>query len=208
MKTSDQALHLSSRMIVSTDFDEEISQIERDSEGRLVRQYRRDSFKMDDTREVIAESYIAGDIPKTLILAGGEYRKEAQNALLKILEEPPGNVIYILLSNSKASILPTIRSRLPVIYRPQPRQHVELSIDPSRLDLAKLIDEAKNVQKMSKEEAKAYVQTLYFEVLRRNMKLGQKELERFSLALRMLDLNERPQSVILSLLIMLQRQGR
>lgn len=40
---------------------------------------------------------------------------EAQNALLKTLEEPPGYAIIILITNNKESLLPTIRSRCEVI---------------------------------------------------------------------------------------------
>ena len=36
---------------------------------------------------------------------------QAQNALLKVLEEPPGSVIFILIAESKASLLETVRSR-------------------------------------------------------------------------------------------------
>jgi DNA polymerase III gamma/tau subunit len=36
---------------------------------------------------------------------------EAQNALLKVLEEPPANTILILGANTKESLLPTILSR-------------------------------------------------------------------------------------------------
>ncbi len=37
---------------------------------------------------------------------------EAQNALLKILEEPPGQALIILEAENKENILPTIRSRV------------------------------------------------------------------------------------------------
>ncbi len=40
---------------------------------------------------------------------------EAQNALLKILEEPPENVIIILEAQNKENLLPTVRSRLVLI---------------------------------------------------------------------------------------------
>jgi hypothetical protein len=40
---------------------------------------------------------------------------EAQNALLKLLEEPPNNTIIILLVESVDSVLPTIRSRCKII---------------------------------------------------------------------------------------------
>ena len=40
---------------------------------------------------------------------------EAQNALLKTLEEPPEYAIIILVANNKESLLPTIRSRCEII---------------------------------------------------------------------------------------------
>ncbi len=40
---------------------------------------------------------------------------EAQNALLKILEEPPKGVFFILLSQNAAALLATVRSRAPVL---------------------------------------------------------------------------------------------
>lgn len=52
---------------------------------------------------------------------------EAQNALLKILEEPPSRAKIILLAEREASILPTIRSRCRVVYVPRdgPRELIE-----------------------------------------------------------------------------------
>lgn len=40
---------------------------------------------------------------------------EAQNALLKILEEPPRDTVFILTTSQAQSLLPTIRSRLQII---------------------------------------------------------------------------------------------
>ncbi len=40
---------------------------------------------------------------------------EAQNALLKILEEPPAGVYFILLSQNANALLATVRSRAPVL---------------------------------------------------------------------------------------------
>ncbi len=40
---------------------------------------------------------------------------EAQNALLKILEEPPKGVFFILLSQNASALLATVRSRAPVL---------------------------------------------------------------------------------------------
>lgn len=40
---------------------------------------------------------------------------EAQNSLLKILEEPPRNVYFFLLCETASVLLPTVRSRAPVL---------------------------------------------------------------------------------------------
>lgn len=41
--------------------------------------------------------------------------EQAQNALLKTLEEPPSYVLFILLTTNKESILPTIKSRCEIV---------------------------------------------------------------------------------------------
>jgi DNA polymerase III delta prime subunit len=54
---------------------------------------------------------------RTLILDNAELlTTEAQNALLKITEEPPASSLLILITSDIESILPTIASRLPKIY--------------------------------------------------------------------------------------------
>lgn len=40
---------------------------------------------------------------------------EAQNALLKIFEEPPANVFFFLLCDNASALLPTVRSRAPML---------------------------------------------------------------------------------------------
>lgn len=53
---------------------------------------------------------------KAVILKNSENLTiEAQNALLKILEEPPPNTIIILIAKSKDSLLSTIQSRCKII---------------------------------------------------------------------------------------------
>jgi DNA polymerase III subunit delta' len=54
---------------------------------------------------------------RTLIINNAELlTTEAQNALLKITEEPPASSLLILITSDIESILPTIVSRLPKIY--------------------------------------------------------------------------------------------
>ena len=48
----------------------------------------------------------------------------AANALLKALEEPAGNTLYLMLSNAPRRLLPTIRSRCQVLAFPRPAQNL------------------------------------------------------------------------------------
>lgn len=41
--------------------------------------------------------------------------EQAQNALLKVLEEPPGEIVFILIAESKAALLDTVISRCTVL---------------------------------------------------------------------------------------------
>ena len=72
-----------------------------------------EDIKIDEVREIIYSSIESSfNSPKKIfILCGIEnLRKESSNALLKILEEPPKNVYFILLSRT-LNIIPTIKSR-------------------------------------------------------------------------------------------------
>jgi hypothetical protein len=54
---------------------------------------------------------------RTLVIDNADFlTTEAQNALLKITEEPPISSLLILVTSDIDSILPTISSRLPKIY--------------------------------------------------------------------------------------------
>lgn len=72
-----------------------------------------ENIKIDEVRKIIYSSIESSfNSPKKIfILCGIEnLRKESSNALLKILEEPPKNVYFILLSRT-LNIIPTIKSR-------------------------------------------------------------------------------------------------
>ncbi len=47
----------------------------------------------------------------------------AQNALLKIVEEPPGDTLLILIARREESLLPTLLSRLHRVYFPHSLRH-------------------------------------------------------------------------------------
>lgn len=69
--------------------------------------------KVDQVRHVIREIYykpIEGR-ERVSIFSDADFMKEAANALLKILEEPPEFATLFLLTGNPSALLPTIRSR-------------------------------------------------------------------------------------------------
>lgn len=76
------------------------------------------SFHVDTVRKIIEDAYIKPNEAKykIYILANAHcMNASAQNALLKILEEPPEYVIFILTAESKSALLSTVLSRSVVI---------------------------------------------------------------------------------------------
>ncbi len=71
-------------------------------------------FSVDDARKLIDSAYrsASGDKGKVIIASMTRVFHEAQNALLKLFEEPPEGVTLILCVPSAGLLLPTLRSRL------------------------------------------------------------------------------------------------
>lgn len=67
-----------------------------------------------DVRELIRRSMLKpNDSDKQIFIVcnAGKLRADAQNALLKLFEEPPETVAMLLLTESRSSLLPTVLSR-------------------------------------------------------------------------------------------------
>ncbi len=72
------------------------------------------AIPVDTIRWIRDEAYLKPNESayRVMLLADAHLmRQEAQNALLKILEEPPAHVIFILTCDSRTAMLPTIQSR-------------------------------------------------------------------------------------------------
>ena len=76
-------------------------------------------FSVADARrvsELAAGVAFAGE-SKAIIIAASRAYHEAQNALLKVFEEPPAGTYLFLIMPSLGGLLPTLRSRVHVIDR-------------------------------------------------------------------------------------------
>lgn len=168
---------------------------------RIIRNEEKDEFLIAQANATIKEAYIASNETKYIVLCGGSFRKEAQNSLLKVLEEPPKNIVFIIITTSKSTLLPTIISRMPLKYLKKHSVVEPSSIDIAKLDLKEAYAFLKQNQKISKQEAKQLVESLLYKVNMQRIKLSKKELESFSTSIKLLELNTRPIHVITTLML-------
>lgn len=87
---------------------------------------------------------------KVAVIDGGDHMTpEAQNCLLKLLEEPPGDTVIAVIAESTAALLPTIRSRCQVFrFQPLPvdevaRFLVDRGADPGKARLVAAVTEGR-----------------------------------------------------------------
>ncbi len=75
------------------------------------------SISIDDVRAIVERVSVTGETKKLCCLIRNIERMQpaAMNAFLKILEEPPPRVIFILTTSSIRTLLPTIVSRTRVV---------------------------------------------------------------------------------------------
>jgi DNA polymerase-3 subunit delta' len=75
-------------------------------------------IKIDDIRQIIYQTSLKpyeGRVKVFIIINAEDMNEDAQNAFLKILEEPPHNQIFILTSSYISGLLPTVLSRCKIM---------------------------------------------------------------------------------------------
>ena len=194
--------NLNSHIIISNDIDYEIQKLKEQLKGYRVVDFIRDEFKIEDAKNVISEAYVSESTLKFIILGAKSFNNISQNSLLKVLEEPPLNIMFIIITPSKSALLPTIRSRLPIKKGKTDIKRLKLDINLSRLDYKDIFSFLKEHSKVKKHEAKELVEALYFRAtITDKLILSDMQLENFDTAYRLLELNSKPQNVLAMLLM-------
>lgn len=183
-----------------------------DYEEQYVEVFEREDFKIDDAKEVIAQSYLTREKQSLIILAANKYNHAAQNALLKIIEEPPSKIQFILIAKNKNALLPTIRSRMRIITH---KSHLELppfALNVKKLNLQEIYHFCKQNEGKapSKEETKLQIESLLFALKEAKIKLTQRELSLFDTAIKLNqnDATEKHNYIFLPLLLRIYQKQK
>lgn len=169
----------------------------------------REDFKIEDAKEVISEAYKSESSTKTLILGAKSFTIPAQNALLKILEEPPPNIAFMLLAPNKSTFLPTVRSRLSLTQERSEKQHDPITLSLRTLDLSSMFTWVKEHEKLKRHEAKELIENLFYHAGQvEGIALTTAQIEGFDKAFRLIDLNGRVQSILVMVLMNFLKEAK
>ena len=199
-------MKLISQVIVTAKFEETIAGLEAAcTTERIVKILEEEkAFGVDDAKEAIAKAYMASEETTVMILSAKVFSSVVQNKLLKVIEEPPKNKVFILLTHSKSTILDTIRSRLPITVLSEEIDEVELGLDILQLSLASVYDFTQEHKRTNAKEMAIIVEHIAKKVMHSGKyDLDEKTLALFSDCFVALDMGSPPQFVLNALLLKL-----
>ncbi len=198
-----------SKIVICGDLELAKSQVLSSINSNLIKLFEVNEFKLDDAKAVTKEAYIAEVKEKFIIIIAHSFRIEAQNALLKLLEEPPRNIIFIIITTSKTLLLPTIRSRLVMERIASQKSESTLEIDLKKMELKDIFEFLKENKNIDKSLLKEKIEQLLKRAVEEGISLSSSDMDYFEKALVLANLNSRPQHLLTPLMLMLFRaKGR
>ena len=202
------------KIVVTSDFESLKAKLESEFGINNLRFYVSDDFLLENAKEVIAEAYIAEKDEKILVINANSFRIEAQNALLKIIEEPPRNIKFIIVTQSKNLLLPTIRSRMLIENNLTKKPKITLDLNLKSFSLKEItsfIDQKiadEQAQKFGKNELKELVGVIVTKAVDSGYKFSGDEMDYFFSLIKLADLNAKSHAVLTPLLLTIFQKGR
>lgn len=162
------------------------------------------SIGIDKAREIkkfLKEKPLSGSLKSVVILTAEILTTEAQNALLKTLEEPPEYGEIFLLSKTEDALLGTIVSRCKKIRTRGGNENLEKSeiFSILELDLGKRMEKAKLLSEKDKED-------ILFELERwaAELRRGEKNIKNFANISRILKIKNDMENINVSTVLALE----
>ncbi|MDK9694309.1 MAG: DNA polymerase III subunit delta' [Sulfurimonas sp.] len=185
-----------SHIIITPNIEAEFEQLKNALKPKRVVGFMEDEFKIEHAKAAVAEAYISESETKYIILCANHFNAISQNSLLKALEEPPKNIEFIIIAPTTSNLLPTVRSRLPILKKKGERKIREFPFSLSKIEHKEVFDFLKMASKIGKSEAQELMEALYYRAtVVDKLLLSNAQLENFDRAYRLLELNARPQSI-------------
>ncbi len=164
----------------------------------------KETFSVSDAKLAIEKAYMASEETNIIVLAAKTFSPLVQNKLLKVIEEPPENKEFILLTESKSTILDTIKSRLPVTVLNEKKDEEVLGLELKLLSLATVYEFVQTHKRTDTKAMKLLVERISTEAIHsQGYDLDEATLTLFSNTFIALDVGSPPQFVLNTLLLKL-----
>ncbi len=186
------------KVYISNDIEKAKEVLENEYQDLII--FEDNELKLPMVKEIKEIAYKTSKNKQTILIKAINLRIEAQNALLKILEETPDNLEFLILTSSKYALLDTIRSRVEIKTLNFEIPEVEVDINIDRLTTKDIYDILK--KDISKQQLKQYIIKIFKQLKNPN----QRVLDNFELAIKLVDLNSDKQA-LLSLILLSIREN-
>ena len=199
-------MRLQSQIIITVRFEETIATLRQLAlkEEQFVTIVREGSFLVEDVKSAIEKAYLASQEKTIIVLAADQFGEVVQNRLLKVIEEPPPNKEFILLFPSKAMVLPTIRSRLPITVLSELSSVSALDLDMQGLDIRAVYDFVQAHARISAPKARELLEQIGTEAIStQRYDMDEKTLDMMRDAIKVLDRGSPPTFVLTGVLLKL-----
>ena len=196
-------MSFTSKILITSDFESVRDKMLREfgeKNLRFIPKTPAVEFLIDDARAVEKESYIAENSEKIIVIMASAFRGEAQNFLLKLFEEPPKNIKFLIVCPSKNLLLPTVRSRFIIENGTQKKQRSPLNLDLTQMDFKKMLEFLQANEGLDKVALQELVANLALQSAK-TQSLGEKELEFFYKAYELARLNSKAGVLLANLLL-------
>lgn len=202
-------MNLTSQIIITQNPDAILEELEAQGSGELFTiikslddKDKPKEFLIEHAQLAIEKAYIASDNLNYIILMAPKFSNFAQNRLLKILEEPPRNKVFILITQSKSALLATVQSRMPVVIADDALVETDFSLDLENLNLAKVYAFVQEHSRISSPQCRVLVEQISLHAMHsKKYTLDESTLELFSHCIKALEVGS-PTSFVLNTLLL------
>lgn len=190
-------------IIICNDFEHEKNYLQNTYSKEELKIFDLEELKIDSVHEIIQEAHIATNHNKIIAIFAFTYNHFAQNALLKVLEEPPSRIIFKIHINARNKLIPTIFSRLVVFNKSKKSYTKPLELDITRLTIPMIYKYICELEKenLSYEQGRNILAQILDSMIANNIMLDAAGLKRFDLALQALYSKQSVHIALLPLLL-------
>lgn len=190
-----------SYILVCRDLDKIRAYITDNYQNANLKIFAPDDFLLENAKEVVKEAYIAESEQKIIAMISKSFNIYAQNSLLKILEEPPRNITFIVCAPSRMIFLPTVRSRLTIKALEADVKLPKSGLDFRKMGINEIYSFIKQKKYIEKDELKSLIQGITEEICEQDIKLNAYEFSFFEKALYLAELNSSSSNLLLCIFL-------